>query len=161
MSTLRIAAAALLAAWISACSSVPLAQREQQRQNAYNAAAGAPIRSFRFMTRIWSWEPLSDSQLVVYTVPNTAYLLDVWSCPNLPWTQAIGLTSTFREVSVNFDKVLTGRNYVPCIITKIRPINLAQLKIEQAAQREVDVQSRDSGGGAAAPAPTNGANGNQ
>ncbi|GGA11887.1 DUF6491 family protein [Dyella caseinilytica] len=159
MSTIRMVGAALLAVWMTACSNVPVAQRDQQRQQAYNAAAGAPIRSFRFMTRIWSWEPLSDSQLVVYTVPNTAYLLDVWTCPNLPWTQAIGLTSTLRSVSVNFDKVLTGRNYVPCTITKIRPINLAQLKIEQAAQREVDVQARDNGNGVAAPA--NGTSGNQ
>jgi hypothetical protein len=158
MSTIRMIGMALLAAGIAACSSIPSAQRDQQRQQAYNAAAGAPITSFRFMTRIWSWEPLSDSQLVVYTVPNTAYLLDVWTCPNLPWAQAIGLTSTLRSVSVNFDKVLTGRNYVPCTITKIRPINLAQLKIQQAAQREVDVQSSDSGNGAAAPA--NGTSGN-
>jgi hypothetical protein len=158
MSTVRWVGAALLAALMTACSSVPYAQREQQRQEAYTAAAGTPIRSFRFMSRIWSWEPLNDKQLVIYTVPNTAYLLDVWSCPNLMWTQAIGLTSTFREVSVNFDKVLTGRNYVPCTITQIRPINLAQLKIAQAAQREVDVQSRDNGNGAAPPA--NGAGGN-
>jgi hypothetical protein len=159
MSTKRVMAAALIAILLAACSSVPIAQRTQQRQQAYNAAAGAPIRSFRFMTRIWSWEPLSDTQLVVYTVPNTAYLLDVWSCPNLPWAQAIGLTSTFRMVSVNFDKVLAGRPYVPCVITKIRPINLAQLKIEQQAQREVDLQPRDNGGNAAAPAG-NSSNGN-
>jgi len=158
MSTIRSAGAALLVALFAACSSVPYAQRTQQRQNAYNAAAGAPIRSFRFLTRIWSWEPLSSTQLVVYTVPNTAYLLDVWDCPNLMWTQAIGLTSTFREVSVNFDKVLTGRSYVPCTITQIRPINLAQLKVQQAAQREVDVQSRDNGGGAAPPANRAGGN---
>jgi hypothetical protein len=154
MSTIRVVGAVLIAVLLAACSSVPYAQRVQQRQDAYNAAAGAPIRSFRFYNRIWSWEPLSDSQLVVYTVPNTAYLLDVWSCPNLMWTQAIGLTSTFREVSVNFDKVLAGRPYGPCNITKIRPINLSQLKIAQQAQREVDIQPRDSGSSAPPPAGT-------
>jgi hypothetical protein len=143
-----------MASLLAACSSAPYAQRTQQRQSAYNAAAEAPVRSFRFMTPgIWSWEPLSDTQLVVYTVPNTAYLLDVWSCPNLMWTQqAIGLTSTFREVSVNFDKVLTGRPYGPCMITKIRPIDLSKWKIERQAQREIDMQSRDSGSTAAPPA---------
>ncbi|MBE1159265.1 DUF6491 family protein [Dyella acidiphila] len=154
MSTMRIAAAVLLSAVLAACSSVPYAQRTQQRRNAYNAAAGAPVRSFRFFTQIWSWEPLSDKQLAVYTTPSTAYLLDVWDCPNLMWAQAIGLTSSFREVSVNFDKVLAGRPYVPCVISRIRPVNLAQLKLEQAAQREVDMQSRDSGS-AAAPPPAN------
>jgi hypothetical protein len=155
MSTIRVLGTALILALLAACSSVPYSQRVKQRQQAYNAAAGVPIRSFRFMTGIWSWEPLSDTQLVVYTVPNTAYLLDVWSCPNLMWAQAIGLTSTFREVQVNFDKVLAGRPYVPCIITKMRPINLAQLKIEQQAQREVDMQPRDNGGNAQ-PSTSNG-----
>jgi hypothetical protein len=150
MSRIRIAFAACLAVVLAACSTVPYAQRTQQRLDAYNAAAGAPVRSFRFMSRIWSWEPLSDTQLVVYTVPNTAYLLNVWSCPNLMWTQAIGLTSTFREVSVNFDKVLAGRPYVPCVITQIRPVDLSKLKVAQAAQREVDLQSRDSGSNAPA-----------
>lgn len=158
MSKIRVRGAALVAVLLAACSSVPSAQRGQQRQQAYGAAAGAPIRSFRFTTRIWSWEPLSDTQLVVYTVPNTAYLLDVWSCPNLMWTQAIGLTSTFHEVSVNFDKVLAGRRYGPCPITKIRPINLSQLKIEQQAQREVDMQPREGGGNGT---PGGNAHGNQ
>jgi hypothetical protein len=154
MSTIRVVGAVLIAALLAACSSVPYAQRIQQRQSAYNAAAGAPVRSFRFMTRIWSWEPLSDTQLVVYTVPNTAYLLDVWNCPNLTWTQTIGLTSTFREVSVNFDRVLAGRPYGPCTITNIRPIDLSKLKIERQAQREVDMQPRESGGNPATPAGT-------
>jgi hypothetical protein len=152
MSLIRVMGGLLMAALMAGCSSVPLAQRDQQRQSAYNAAAGAPVSSFRFMTRIWSWEPLSDTQLVVYTVPNTAYLLDVWNCPNLMWTQAVGLTSTFRMVSVNFDKVLAGRPYGPCPITKIRPIDLSKLKIEQQAQREVDIQPRDNGGNAVPPA---------
>jgi hypothetical protein len=156
MSIPRVAAAALIAAVLAACSSVPSAQRVQQRQQAYNAAAGAPVRSFRFYTPIWSWEPLSDTQLVVYTVPGTAYLLDVWSCPNLTWAQAIGLTSTFHEVQANFDKVLAGRPYGPCTISKIRPINLSQLKIEQQAQREVDMQPRDNGGHTAPPVGNNG-----
>jgi hypothetical protein len=146
MSILQVTSAALIAALLAACSGVPYSHRIQQRQQAYNAAAGGPVRSFRFMSRIWSWEPLSDTQLVVYTVPNTAYLLDVWSCPNLMWTQTVGLTSTFREVQVKFDSVLAGRPYGPCTITEIRPINLSQLKIEQQAQREVDMQPRDNVG---------------
>jgi hypothetical protein len=138
--------AMVLGALLTACASSPTAQQMQARQAAYNAAAGAPVPSFRFIGRMWSWEPLSDSQLVVYTNPRTAYLLDVWACPNLSWTQAIGLTSSIHEVSSNLDKVLTGRPYQPCPIMKIRPLNLAQLKIEQASQREVDDQQRDNGG---------------
>jgi hypothetical protein len=138
--------AVVLTAFLAACASSPTTQQLQARQAAYNAAAGAPVPSFRYLGPMWSWEPLSDSQLVVYTNARTAYLLDVWACPNLEWTQAIGLTSSIREVSSNLDKVLTGGPYQPCPIMKIRPINLAQLKIEQASQREVDEQPRDAGG---------------
>ena len=48
-----------LAVLLAACSSVPYAQRLQQRQAAYVAAAGAPVRSFRlvFGHSIYSWEP--------------------------------------------------------------------------------------------------------
>ncbi|GLQ48094.1 hypothetical protein GCM10007862_31450 [Dyella lipolytica] len=151
MTTMRVIATVWLVALLAACSSAPYAQRMQQRQDAYNAAAGAPVPSFRFLGRMWSWEPLSNSQLVVYTVPSRAYLLDVWACPNLTFANAIGLTSSIREVSANLDKVLTGRPYVPCPIIKIRPIDLAKLQLEQQAQREVDVQSRADGGDNAAP----------
>lgn len=152
MLKMRVAGVVLLGAWVAACSSVPYAQRQKQRQDAYNAAAGAPVRSFVYLGRMWSWEPLSDQQLVVYTVPSHAYLLDVWGCPNLPWTQVIGLTASFREVQANFDKVLTGRRYAPCPITRIRPIDLARLKLEQQAQREVDMQPRSDANTPSVPA---------
>jgi hypothetical protein len=134
---------AVLAAGMAACSSVPYAQREQQRQAAYLAAAGTPVQHFRFMS-LWSWEPLSDSQVVIYTRPNQAWLLDLdGACQNLQYTNAIGLTSSFGQVSTRFDKVLTGRRYIPCTIQQIRPVDVARLKIEQEAQRKIDSQPRN------------------
>lgn len=50
----------------------------------------------------------------------SAWLLDVNLCQNLQFANAIGLTSFIGEVSVNLDKVLAGRNYLPCFITQIR-----------------------------------------
>lgn len=144
MLNMKVVGAVVLGALLAACSTVPSAQRMQARQAAFNAAAGAPVSSFRYLGPMWSWEPLSDAQLVVYTNARTAYLLDVWGCPNLEWTQAIGLTSSIHEVSSNLDKVLTGGPYAPCPIVKIRPINRVQLKIEQAAHRDVNEQPRDS-----------------
>jgi len=130
-----------LAAALGACSSVPYAQRMAQRQAAYAAAAGAPVRSFHFFD-LYSWEPLSDSQVAVYTQPGRAWLLDVGPCQNLEFTNAIGLTSFGGEVSVNFDKVLVGRGYPPCFISKIRPLDVAKLKLEQQAQRKIDAEPR-------------------
>lgn len=126
-----------LAGLLVACSTVPNAQRQQQRQAAYAAAAGAPVPHFSFVT-FWSWEPLSDSQLVVYTRPNQAWLLDLdHSCANLQFTNAIGLTSSFGQTWINFDKVLTGRRYLPCRIMRIRPVDVARLKIEQQVQQRM------------------------
>jgi hypothetical protein len=133
--------AVALAAVLGACSSVPYAQRMAQRQAAYAAAAGAPVRSFHFFN-LYSWEPLGDSQVAVYTQVNRAWLLDVSICQNLEFTNAIGLTSFGGDVSVNFDKVLVGHGYPPCFITKIRPVDVAKLKLERQAQRKIDAAPR-------------------
>ena len=133
---------------LAACSSVPYAQRMAQRQAAYAAAAGAPVRSFHFFN-LYSWEPLGDNQVAVYTQVNRAWLLDVGPCQNLEFTNAIGLTSFGGDVSVNFDKVLTGRGFPPCFISKIRPVDVAKLKLEQQAQRKIDAEPRQPA--AAAP----------
>jgi len=134
--------AALLAGMLAACSGVPYAQRVQQRQAAYAAAAGAPVRSFRFFS-LYSWEPITDTQLAVYTRPNQAYLLNVQgACTNLSYANAIGLTSSLNEVTVRFDKVLAGRGFPPCIIEQIRPVDLGKLKVEHEEQRKIQAQAR-------------------
>lgn len=151
MSKSGLLIAATLAAALAACSSVPYTQRQQQRQAAYAAAAGAPVKSFHYFN-LWSWEPLSDSELVVYTEPSRAWLLDLdGTCQNLQFTQAIGLTSSVSQVYVGFDKVLTGRRYIPCTITQIRPIDVKKLRLEQEAQRKINTQPRQP----AAPASAN------
>lgn len=154
MVKMKIVAFLLLTAMLAACSSVPYAQRLQQRQQAYAAAAGAPVRSFRLVMgmQIYSWEALSDTQLVIYTLPNRAYLLDVWPCNNLTFTNIIGLTSFASTVQTGFDKVLTGRPYIPCRIKQIRPVDLAQFKLEKEGQRHMDSVPRNSADNAPASA---------
>ena len=134
------AAAVLLAG----CSSVPRAERLPQRQAAYAAAAGAPVNSFRFFTQLWSWEDLGPDQVVVYTKPKQAWLLDVPGCIELPFANAIGLTSNLDQVSINFDKVITGRNNIPCTIQRIRPIDVGKLKAVQQEQRQIKTEPRPS-----------------
>ena len=149
MSLFRSCLVLLPALVLAACSSVPLAQREQQRQAAYASAAGTPVRSFHFFS-LWSWEPLGDSQVVVYTRPSQAWLLDLdGSCRNLPYTQAIGLTSSSGNVYSRFDKVLTGESYMPCMITQIRPVDVRQLRVTQEAQRKINAEPRQDPASAA------------
>lgn len=133
---------------LGACSSVPSAQHQAERLAAYAAAAGAPVSNFRFLT-LYSWEPLSDTALAVYTRPNEAWLLNVdGGCRDLTFTQSIGLTSNLNQVWVGFDKVLTGRGNFPCTITHIRPLDVRQLRATEQAQRQIKAQPRT-----AEPAP--------
>ncbi|WP_266170582.1 DUF6491 family protein [Dyella subtropica] len=137
----RLLIGAVLATSLAACASVPYAQRMSDRQAAYAAAAGEPVRSFRFF-ELYSWEPLGNSQLAVYTRPNQAWLLSVSGpCPDLEFTNAIGLTSNMSEVSINFDKVLTGRTF-PCTISQIRPIDVAKMRAVEHEQRKIEAASR-------------------
>ena len=91
--SLLIPAGALMLGLLCAgCSSVPYAQRMSERQAAYAAAAGAPVRSFNFFS-LYSWEPLSDTELAVYTQPNKAWLLDLGGCQDLLFVNSIGLSA--------------------------------------------------------------------
>lgn len=142
----RLIVCITLAATLAACSSVPRAEREAQRRADYEAAAGPGQRSFRFFGNLWSWEPLGNDLLAVYTRPNEAWLLTVGGCTDLEYTNAIGITSSFHEVSVGFDKVLTGRRDFPCFITGIRPVNVKQLKATQELRRSIEAKPREAAG---------------
>ncbi|HTM27820.1 MAG TPA: DUF6491 family protein [Rhodanobacter sp.] len=143
-SFLLTAGALLLGLLCAGCSSVPHAQRMNERQAQYAAAAGAPVRSFTYFS-LYSWEPLSDTQLAVYTRPNQAWLLDLGGCQDLGFANAIGITSNINQVMVGFDKVLTGRGNFPCTISQIRPIDVKSLRLEQQKQRQIKAEARAAG----------------
>lgn len=132
-----IAAAVCLAA----CASVgeDYTARLTAREQAYATAAGAPVNSFRYVS-LWSWEPLGDRQLAVYTHADEAYLLDLdGRCHNLEFTNHIGLTSSVSEVSARFDRVVTGAGDAPCFIKQIRPVDVKKLNApQQGKPREVE-----------------------
>ena len=144
MSCKSMLLAGVAAVLLAGCASAPRAERLSQRQAAYAAAAGAPVNSFRFYTQLWSWEDLGPDQVVVYTKPKEAWLLDVPGCLELPFANAIGLTSNLNQVSINFDKVITGRNNIPCTIQRIRPVDVGRLKAVQQQQRQIKTEPRPS-----------------
>ncbi|MEO8998165.1 MAG: DUF6491 family protein [Rhodanobacter sp.] len=145
MSMIRILLTTTFAMMLAACASAPYAQRTSERQAAYAAAAGAPVRHFRFFS-LYSWEPLSDSQLAVYTKPNEAWLLDLGGgCQDLAFVNSIGLTSNLNQVMVGFDRVLTGRGNFPCTISQIRPVDVKSLKAVQQQQRLIKSAPRSTG----------------
>lgn len=110
-------------------------QREQARLAAIHAAAGKPVSSFNYMAMtMYSWEPLSEHELLIYTRPNEAWLLDVGLCPQLPYTVAIGLTSHVGQVGTMLDSVLVGGGNFPCTIQRIRPVDVGELKRKMQAR---------------------------
>lgn len=140
--------AALLTLMLAACSSVPYQQRVAERRAAYEAAAGAPVQSFRLLHSLWSWESLGEDDLVVFTRSDRAWLLEVPGCTDLPFANAIALTSSINEVRVGFDQVLTGRANFPCFIRQIRPIDVKLLKLEREQRGDGEKVARpgsDSG----------------
>lgn len=114
-----------------------------ERQAAYMAAAGAPVSNFTF-TSLYSWEPLGETQLVVYTRPTKAWLLDLMGCQNLLTSNTIGLTSNLNQVSVRFDKVLTQHGVVPCTISGIRPVDLKGMKAAADLKRQIKSEPRSA-----------------
>ncbi|MBE1159268.1 DUF6491 family protein [Dyella acidiphila] len=147
MPVLRVSTIMLLALGLSACVSEPSTPSlpQQQRQEAYNAAAGDQVQHFHLVLHdIYSWERLSDTQVVVYTQPTRAYLLDVWPCSSLNYTNSIGLTSSANQVAVGADKVIVSHSHLACKIEEIRPVDLAQFKLDKASQRHIDNLQRDS-----------------
>lgn len=139
-----LAAVAVVAA-LSACTRVgkDYTSRMEARQQAYAAAAGEPVSSFRYFS-LWSWEPLSDSELAIYTRANEAWLLDLdGKCRNLEFTNHIALTSSASEVSAKFDRVITGGADAPCFIKQIRPVDIKKLNSPQEGKpREVEEAPR-------------------
>ncbi|WP_266158522.1 DUF6491 family protein [Dyella silvatica] len=144
MTARRLILASSFTALFAACSSTPeVKQSDGDRIAMYAAAAGAPQRSFRF-SDLYSWEPLSRTEVAIFTRPSEAYLLDLdGGCPNLAYANALGLTSSVNEVTAHFDRVMTGPGSYPCTITQIRPLDVAKLRLEQkAAQRKIEAKPR-------------------
>jgi hypothetical protein len=114
---------------LQACSGIPQRVTDQQLQQQYLQYAGAPIDHFTYLGPYDSWSSLSDTQVVVWTNLNDAYLLRVREpCINLHFTQRIGLSSTAGTVSNGLDSVLVDRER--CQITEIRPVNYKQMRAD-------------------------------
>ena len=75
-------------ALLTACSGIPLKQRQDALSARYEAYAGAPVKQFTWIGHYDSWEPIGTNQLVVWTTPFQAYLIKVAPpCDNLQFVQ--------------------------------------------------------------------------
>jgi Family of unknown function (DUF6491) len=122
-------------AFLTACSGIPLKQRQDAQRTRYEAYAGSPIDRFTWLGRYDSWQPIGTNELVVWTTPFQAYLIKVAPpCDNLEFVNHIGLTSTANTVSSRFDFVKVGR--WRCPIQEIRPLDYQRMRQDMRKQAE-------------------------
>lgn len=141
-----VAAALASSIGLSACASSGMSPA--QKLATYQAAAGEPVKSFRYFGRISGWTSLDDRNIAVWTRAQEAWLLSFnGSCRDVEWASAITVTHQGNSVYAGFDKVVAlngGSSGFPCRIDEIRPLDTAKIKSAEKAARE-DAQAPPSG----------------
>lgn len=120
-------------------TATPAQQRALERYLAY---AGPPIPYFTWLGQFYSWEGLGKDTLVVFTVPDEAYLLKVWPPCDLRFViNAIGITSTARTIYAHADSITinsagTGPGRWRCPIDEIRKIDYQRMRADERAHAQ-------------------------
>jgi len=122
------------AAFLAACSGIPLKQRDAAELARFEAYAGKPVDHFTWLTHYQGWEPISPNQLVVWTNINQAYLITVFHpCTDLMFARRIGLSSTADTVYAHFDHVnVEGWR---CTIDTIQPVDYLRMEHDLRAAK--------------------------
>ncbi|HEY2809712.1 MAG TPA: DUF6491 family protein [Steroidobacteraceae bacterium] len=125
----RPATALAILALLSACSGGSPRQDPEAVRARYASYAGDPLDRITWLGRFDSWESLGNDQLLIFTTPNTAYLLTVTlPCTDLPFVQNIALTSTGGTVTARLDSVIVRQ--FRCQIAQIRKVDYARMKVD-------------------------------
>lgn len=136
---------------LSACATTRLTPAE--RFALYQTHAGEPVSSFR-LTRNFSWTPLGDQALAVWTGVNQGHLLEMRSrCSGLGFASNITITNSMGQVSARFDSVIPRTGAGPsqqtqtqqCRIWSIRPLDTAALNDAKRELREAQAIEREAG----------------
>jgi hypothetical protein len=95
----------------------------------YAAYAGDPIKEIRYY-QIYNWQRSTDKQVVLWTKPSTAYVLELRNrCYELGGPRAViqvgGVAATPGRLSVNDDLIVGD---MKCKISAIRPVDLEAIK---------------------------------
>jgi hypothetical protein len=123
-----IALTMLAVAALTACSSIPPAERNAQLLSRYSEYAGPRVSDFRYYGHFQSFQPLGRDKLFVRTGVNDAYHIRVFPCFNLEYATRVGITSSLGAVRSGFDDVIAEGER--CRISEIRPVNYKQLRAD-------------------------------
>jgi len=123
---------------LAACTTAPAERpaRELPARARYMPYMGPSIDSFTWLARFDGWEALSDSELIIFTGPDTAYYLKVWApcgTQGLPFAHVLGLTTSVGGTVISrLDSVRTqGMN---CPIAEIRKLDTRRMRDEARLQ---------------------------
>ncbi|MEZ5439029.1 MAG: DUF6491 family protein [Lysobacteraceae bacterium] len=123
---LKLASFCLLVVALTACSSMSKREARVGKLARFEAVAGEPVRHFSYLN-LYSWEPLSDGALAIWTRPKEAWLLTVTQpCFDLSHVQSIGLSAVLGHNVGTMDYVLAGKQR--CRIMSIRPLDVDKLR---------------------------------
>jgi hypothetical protein len=130
---------------VTGCASARTSDADQLAM--YRAHAGEPVKEFHYLNNLNGWTSVGDRALVVWTRPNTAYLLDLMApCNDLKFAFAISITNQMGTVSSRFDQVIvrdrSSATSFPCRIQEIRPLDVKGLKQAQRDLRKVESVQR-------------------
>lgn len=122
---------------------------EDQRLSAYQASAGDPVNEFSIFNPVDGWTDLGDRYLAVWMSNSEAYLLELATpCPDLSEALTIGLTQSGRRVAAGFDGVIvrgpTSITPAPCMISRIRPIDIEELEAREQEYKSIDMVTREA-----------------
>jgi hypothetical protein len=96
----------------------------------YEPYLGEPVDSFTALQHD-SWQPISRTQLVLWTTINDAYLLTVSNmCPELPFAETVGVSTTTGSIST-FDYIIVRTDR--CRIEQIQPIDVERMRADRHA----------------------------
>jgi hypothetical protein len=123
----------LIAVFCTACAGSPKRAEGNRVLARYEPYIGEPINSFTAF-RQDSWQPVSRTQLILWTDFSHAYLLTITgNCPDLMHSEGIRVTSTGSGIST-LDAVLVRHDRCP--IKEIRPIDLHQMRADREELKE-------------------------
>ena len=139
---MKILLTASLAMALAACASTP--PPPSARLTTYLAHAGAPVPWIHYYGRIYGWESVDPRALALWTQSREAWLLEFdVPCNGLEYAIGIGLTARnglgqTGQVYAGIDEVYVndaGAGRITCVIARIRPLDVAALKEEDARRR--------------------------
>ena len=131
---IRTSIAALFLALAAATSATAATDHEKEQLARYERYAAQPQDEMPFW-RLTRYESLGDEAVLVWTGVQDAWLIKVRPpCVELPWANAIALTSNAHRVSAKFDHVLAGRDR--CMIATIQKVDYKAYRADEKAREK-------------------------